>query len=224
MLPSLRKAKVTLPEDFFRDLASKLNIPFIDDYSIKKIYQEEQKSKIISILPYPIISKYKIIPLEINGSIVDLAVDNPLDHRVLVTVQYLFSAWKINLHVVSSKSIEWAIDNIYRQIHKKNAMLDLYNRTPDQSAYRVLYPNQKYFILALIAAITVSTIISSTTTFMVLFAAISIGYFIVNPIKIYISLRGFKGGRAPTQITEGEIISTPRRRLTHLHNLNSCFP
>ena len=209
MLPSLRKAKVTLPEDFYRDLASKLNIPFIDDYNIKKIYQEEQKSKIISILPYPIITKYKIIPLEINGAIVDLAVDNPLDHRVLVTVQYLFSAWKINLRVVSSQSIEWAIDNIYRKIHKKNAMLDLYNRTPDQSAYRVLYPNQKYFILALIAAITVSTIISSTITFMVLLAAISIGYFIVNPIKIYISLRGFKGGRAPTQITEGEILSTP---------------
>ena len=40
---------------------------------------------------------------------------------------------------------------------------------------------------------------------MVLFAAISIGYFIVNPIKIYISIRGFKGGRAPTRITRGEM-------------------
>ena len=62
-------------------------------------------------------------------------------------------------------------------------MLDLYNRTSDQSAYRVLYPNQKYFILALIAAVTVSAIISSTTTFMVLLAAISLSYFIVNPLK-----------------------------------------
>lgn len=75
--------------------------------------------------------KYKIIPLEVNGSSIDLAVDNPLDGKDLVTVQYLFAAWKINLCVVSTRTIEWAIDNIYREIHKDNAMLDLYNRTPE---------------------------------------------------------------------------------------------
>jgi hypothetical protein len=91
-------------------------------------------------------------------------------------VQYFFGAWKINLRVVSSKAIEWAIDNIYREIHKKNAMLDLYNRTPDQSAYRVLYPKQKYFIISLIVAISVLAIISSAITFIALFAIISIAY------------------------------------------------
>ena len=84
-------------------------------------------------------------------------------------------------------------------------MLDLYNRTPNQSAYRVLYPKQKYFIIAVITALTIAVIINSAVTFMALFAAISIGYFIVNPIKIYISIRGFKGGRAPTRITRGEM-------------------
>ena len=179
------------------------------DYAkVKKIFRDEQKSKLITVLPYPIISKYKIIPLEVNGSVMDLAVDNPLDSRVMVTVQYLFGAWKINLRVVSSKAIDWAIDNIYREIHKKNAMLDLYNRTPDQSAYRVLYPKQKYFIIALIVALSVSAIISSAITFMALFAIISVGYFVINPIKIYISLRGFKGARPPTRITQGEMLWT----------------
>jgi hypothetical protein len=83
-------------------------------------------------------------------------------------------------------------------------MLDLYNRAPDQSAYRVLYPKQKYFIISVIAAIIVSAIISSTLTIMALFALISIGYFIVNPIRIYISLRGFRGARALTKITKEE--------------------
>ena len=122
-----------------------------------------------------------------------------------MTVQYLFGAYKINLCAVSSQSIDWAIDNIYKEIHKKNAMLDLYNRTPNQSAYRVLYPKQKYFIIAAITIFAIAVIINSALTFMVLFAAISIGYFIVNPIKIYISIRGFKGGRAPTRITRGEM-------------------
>lgn len=205
IIPTLRKGKIKIPEPFFRDLASKSGLSFLEYSKIKKIYQNEQKSKLITVLPYPIISKYKVIPLEINGSFVDLAVDNPLDRRVLVTVQFLFGAWKINLRVVSSEAIEWAIDNIYNEVHKENAMLDLYNRTPDQSAYKVLYPKQKYFIISLIAAISVCVIISSAITFMVLFAIISVGYFIVNPIKIYISLRGFRGARTPTRITEGEL-------------------
>ena len=206
IIPSLRKAKVKIPEAFFKDLASKLGLSFLDYSKVKKIYQEEQKSKLITVLPYPIINKYKVIPLEIRGSVIDLAVDNPLDNKVMVMVQYLFGAWKINLRVVSSKAIEWAIENIYSEIHKNNAMLDLYNRTPDQSAYRVLYPKQKYFIIALMAAISISAIISSEITFIALFAIISIGYFIVNPIKIYISLKGFRGARAPTQITKGEML------------------
>jgi glycosyltransferase XagB len=144
---------------------------------------------------------------------VDLAVDNPLDRRVLLTIQYLFPTRQISLHIVSAKSMEWAIDNIYREIHKKTAMLDLFNRTPDQSAYKVLMPNQKYLLIAAIGAVTVSVIINSMVTFMVLFAAISIGYFIVNPIKIYISLRGFKGGRAPTRITQGEMECTAEENL-----------
>ena len=207
VIPILQKAKVSLPESFYKDLALRLNMVFLDYAEVTKIYKEEQRSKLISVLPYPIVSKYKAIPLSVNDSVMDLAVDNPLDKRVLVAVKYLFGTWNINLHVVSSKSIDWAIDNIYREIHKKNAILDLYNRTPDQSAYRVLYPKQKKFILATIAAFADSMIINSTITLIVAFAFISVGYFIVNPIKIYISILGFRGSRKPTVISNDEIQS-----------------
>jgi cellulose synthase/poly-beta-1,6-N-acetylglucosamine synthase-like glycosyltransferase len=208
IIPSLSRAKINIPESFYKELSSKLGMHFSDYSKIKEIYAVEQRSKLIAVLPYPIISKYKVIPLQVEGKVMDLAVDNPLDRRVLIAVQYLFGQYKINLQVISTKSIDWAIDNIYREIHKKNAMLDLYNRSPDQSAVKVLYPKQKYFIIGTIVAVTAAAIINATTTFMVLFAAISIGYFIVNPIKIYISIRGFKGGRAPTRITRGEILWT----------------
>lgn len=208
IIPSLSKAKINIPEAFYKELAYKLDIPFIDYAKIKKIYAEEKRSKLIAVLPYPIISKYKVIPLQVEGQVMDLAVDNPLDRKVLVAVQYLFAQYKINLQVISTKAIDWAIDNIYNEIHKKNAMLDLYNRSPDQSAYKVLYPKQKYFIIGVTAAIIVAAVINSAVTFMALFATISILYFIVNPIKIYISIRGFKGGRAPTRITRGEMLWT----------------
>jgi glycosyltransferase XagB len=205
IIPTLRKAKITIPETFFEELGVKLGLSFVKYSKIKEMYRDKQKSKLITILPYSIISKYKIIPLEIGKSVVDLAVDNPLDQRVMVTIQYLFGFRKINLKVASSKAVEWAIDNIYNEIHKTNAMLDLYNRSPNQSAYRVLYPKQKYFIISAITAITICAAISYVLTFMVLFAIISIGYFVVNPIKIYVSFRGFKGARSTTRITEGEL-------------------
>jgi glycosyltransferase XagB len=205
IIPKLRREKIKIPETFFREFAKKSGLSFINYCQIKKMYQNEQKSRLLTVLPYPIITKYKVIPLEITESLVVLAVDNPFDRRVMVTVQSLFGAWTIKLSVASSEAIEWAIDNIYREVHKANAMLDLYNRTPDQSAYRVLYPKQKYFIITLIVAVTVSAIIDSAVTFVLLFAIISVGYFIINPIKIYISLRGFKGARTPTRVTKGEL-------------------
>jgi cellulose synthase/poly-beta-1,6-N-acetylglucosamine synthase-like glycosyltransferase len=209
IIPTLKKANVNVPETFFRDLASKSGLSFLEHSKVKKIYKSEQKSKLITILPYPVVSKYKIIPIEINNSYIEVVVDNPLDRRVMVTLQYLFGNWKIILHVASSKTIEWAIDTVYREIHKQEAILGLYNRTPDQSAYKVLLPKQKYFIISLLAAIGICAILSSVITFAILFAIISIGYFMVNPIKIYISLRGFQGSRTPTRITTGEMQGVP---------------
>jgi cellulose synthase/poly-beta-1,6-N-acetylglucosamine synthase-like glycosyltransferase len=205
IIPTLRKGKTKIPEAFFYDLASKTGLPFIEYSKITEIYKNKQKSKLITVLPYPIISKYKVIPIEVKGSAINLAIDNPLDEKVMITIKYLFSAWKINLCVISTEAIEWAIDNIYSEIHKDNAMCDLYNRAPDQSAYRVLYPKQKYFIISLFVAISISAIVSSTITFMILFSIISVGYFVVNPIKIYISLRGFKGARNVTRVTKAEL-------------------
>ena len=213
VIPTLRKAKVKIPESFFNDLASRLGFFFVDYLNVKKVYQEEQRSKLIAVLPYSVISKYKVIPIEVKGAVVDLAIDNPLDRRVMITIKCLFNAWTINLRVISSRSIDWAIDNIYNQIHKQAAMLDLYNRTPSQSAYKVLYPNQKYFLLATALIIGICAVLSSAVTAVVLLSVISVAYFIVNPIKIYISIRGFRGARVPTRISEADMLHFPDKDL-----------
>jgi hypothetical protein len=162
----------------YKELAKNFSMPFINFQKVKQIYAEEQRGKLITVLPYAIISKYKVIPLEVKGKIMDVAVDNPLDRKFLVAIKYLFGQYTLNIFVVSTQSIDWAIDHIYNEIHKKNAMLDLYNRTPNQSAYRVLLPKQKFTILAIIAALAGAIVIDSVVTFMALFSAISILYFI----------------------------------------------
>lgn len=206
VIPTLRKAKVKIPEAFFRDLASRLGFFFVDYFNVKKVYQEENRRQLITVLPYSVISKYKVIPIEVNGAVVDLAIDNPLDRRVMFTIKCLFSSWTINLRVVSSRAIDWAIDDIYSQIHNKAAMLDLYNRTPSQSAYKVLYPNQKVFILAVALIIGICAVLNSAVTAIFLLSAVSVAYFIINPIKIYISIRGFRGARVPSTISKVNLL------------------
>lgn len=51
VLPSLRKSKINIPEAFFEDLASKLELTFLNYPKVKKIYRDEQKSKLITVLP-----------------------------------------------------------------------------------------------------------------------------------------------------------------------------
>ena len=44
LIPYLKKNKVKVPEAFYKDLASKLGLPFLDYSQIKKIYQKEEES------------------------------------------------------------------------------------------------------------------------------------------------------------------------------------
>ncbi len=205
IIPTLKAAKINIPEAFFKDLAEIHGMPFLDFARIRKIYANDRNSQLLSILPYPVISKYEIIPLEISQDTVKLAVSNPLDPRVDMLLKLLVGNRTTHLHVASSRAIEWAIENLYSKIHKKEAMFDLFNRTPDQSAYRVLYPKQKYFLLAMIATVAICAVINSLVTFMVLFGIINIAYFVVNPIKIFISLKGISKSRQIRKIKKDDL-------------------
>jgi glycosyltransferase XagB len=68
----------------------------------------------------------------------------------------------------------------------------------------VLFRNQKYWIIGTILAVAVAAIVSSAITFAVLFAVVNAAYFVINPLKIYISLRGFQKTKV-TQVTPEQI-------------------
>jgi glycosyltransferase XagB len=204
IIPTLIKVKITLPQAFFKELALKLGVPFLKRSEVRKIYKKDHNRGLLTILPYKVITKYKVIPLEAREKRLNFAIDNPFDSQVRVMVQHLFAYRKINFYIASSETIDWAIENIYRDIHKESAMLDLYNRNADQSAHKVLYPKQKFFLVSALIAAFVFGIVNWMVTTMLVFAVISIGYFLVNPIKIFISLRGFRGSRT-LRITKGEL-------------------
>ena len=45
-IPALRKAKINLPETFYKDLSQKLYMPYVENKN-QKNYEEEQRSKLI---------------------------------------------------------------------------------------------------------------------------------------------------------------------------------
>ncbi len=83
VIPALKKAKARLPETFFRDLASELELPFVPDSDVREIYEKNDKLDVISSAPYTLIRKHGFILVGIRGDSsiesIDVAVDNPLD-------------------------------------------------------------------------------------------------------------------------------------------------
>lgn len=205
VIPALRKAKVKMPEAFFKDLASKLKVTYLGLSSIKRIHTRDCIRDLACVFPYYLVEKYKIAPLGMDATTVKIALSNPLDPKITMAMRCLFNGSNIELAVSSPTTIEHAIENMYREVHKEASMLDLYNRLPDQSARTVLIPRQKYLLVTVIAALVIGSIFNSTLTFAVFFASAGVFYFLINPVKIYISLRGFQGVREPITITEGEM-------------------
>jgi cellulose synthase/poly-beta-1,6-N-acetylglucosamine synthase-like glycosyltransferase len=195
VIPTLRKTKVNMPERFFEELAAEVGMPFLSHAQLKQLCKRERACRFLTALPYRVIEGYLIIPLEITKTSAKIALANPLNRKALLLLQHLLGGRQITWIVVSVASFEMAKETVYREIHKKSALLDLYYRNPDESAYKVLFSSQKIAVIGILSAIVVAALISSAVTFAILFALVNVAYFIITPLKIYIAARGFQGAR-----------------------------
>ena len=168
---TLRKTKVKVPEAFFQDLASAVGLPFLSQGGIKKFCHQGEKCKFLTVLPYRVIEDYLIIPLDITKTTAKLALANPFSKKAMMVLQLLLGDRQISWHLASLQSIDMAVEKVYREIHKQNALFDLYYRSPDESAHKVLFQNQKYWIIGVLLAVIVAGIFSIAWTFAFLFAA-----------------------------------------------------
>ncbi len=205
VIPMLRKAKVKIPEAFFQDLAAEVNLPFLSQSEVKRHCRKGHELKFLTVLPYRVMEDYLIIPLDITKTEAELASANPFNRKAMIILQILLGNRKINWHLASSESVGLAVETVYREIHKQNALLDLYYRSPDESAHKVLYQNQKLWIIGAILAVVIAGILNLVVTLAFLFAAINVAYFIINPMKIYISARGFQRSDKTTFISQDQI-------------------
>ncbi len=201
----LRKAKVKVPESFFKELAAELGLPFMTLAEIKKLCASGNACRFLTALPYRVIEDFLIIPLQITKTTANMALANPLNRKAIMVLQQLLGERQITWIVTSLDSVEMAKEKVYSEIHKQTALLDLYYRNPDESAHKVFSTAQKTFIFCIIEVLLLATIVSAAWTFAILFAMINVVYFLITPLKIYIAARGFQGAQGIAHLSHKQL-------------------
>ena len=163
-----------------------------------------EKSNLVPTLPFDIIKDQLIILMQITPESVVIATANPFNTRLLEQIEMIFQL-KVEVHVASIQSIEDANESGYREIHKYQALKELIDRNPDESAYRVLYKWQQKLLLVIFFMVYILFFTDGIFALVVVFTFINLFYFIFNPVKFYISLQGFIRGENYLSITEEEI-------------------
>jgi len=203
---ALRRYKYVVQDDFFRDLANTLGLPYIQGDRI------ERKSDLAITLPYTTLHDNLVVPLELSDSTLKIATANPLNIQFFKVLEEIFRA-KVEVYVASIEVVEQAIGRGYRENHRYRALRDLRYRRPDESAYLVLYPWQRYVIIGSSLLVAVLFVLNYPLSFVLVFAAINLVYFSVNPIKFYIAFRGFKGSGRSVRVTDEDLRNIDDRSL-----------
>lgn len=191
----LRQKRYTVKEQFFIDLAGILKIPYI------KKYEAAYKKNLTSILPYGFLKENLIVPLKISKRSAKFATANPLNTKALIVLKEIFYDRNIECCVGSISVVEEAIEDVYRKIHKDRAIWDLYYRSPEESAYKVLVPKQKYLILSSAAILMILFILNYSAALILVFTAINILYFVINPFRFYVAYKGIRGKHRITYVS-----------------------
>jgi len=197
---------IEVPEIFFVELAAAMQLP----YMVKEYV--ESNSALAAALPYSMLADNLAVPLEMSDGHITLATANPLNTDFFRELEKTVHA-EVELCVTSIDAVKQTLANGYESIHKYRALRDLRYRRPHESAYKVLYPWQKVGILASIISILVLFVINYPLSFVVLFAAINLAYFSINPVKFYISMRGFAGSRRSIRVSDTDVKNVDEARL-----------
>lgn len=175
---------------FFPIMAKELNLEYC---GYERLFKNRDKAR---LYPYSFLKKYLVFPLEESETTLTFATANPFDNEFLDYLKRTFDdKYQIKMAIANPFQITSVLDNEYRGIHSLEAVGELAYRFPDISASRVLTRPQKFFLLSLIGIFLIWSIFDLPSSFLVLFSLINLFYFVANPVKLYITIRGFRQGK-----------------------------
>ncbi len=198
LIQAIDQYKIIVPDLFYKSLAEKLGLPYIESFELKK------KTHYAQALPYNVIRESHIILLGITPEKVKIATANPLNREIFVRLRLIFKR-EIEISVASLNAVSEVNDLGFQKMHSYKALEELRDRNPDESAYIILFPWQKVAIIILALIIGFFLIINTLYTIFVIFTLINITYFLMNPVKFYISVMGFTGSGRMVYVSNEDI-------------------
>ncbi|WP_319579291.1 glycosyltransferase family 2 protein [uncultured Methanospirillum sp.] len=194
----LAKYRIFVPDIFFSSLADRLGLEYIEKEAIAKTLD------LGCILPFTVEEGALILLLESKPVYVRVATANPLDTDLFKRLEEVFHK-KIERVVVSIETVRSMSEGCYEAPHAYSALNELVDRQPDESAYRILIPWQKGVIAILLFLMALLIAYNPYFGTFLIFTVINITYFLMNPVKFYISLQGLSGTKRVIFITDDDI-------------------
>ncbi len=197
-IPAIKKFRIQAPDDFYAYLADRLGLAFMERDTLFA------NPRIGSVLPYAVGEETLIALLESKPTHLKVATANPLDTPLFARLEEIFGK-KIEKVVTPLDAILTITDTSYQGPHAYSALSELVDRQPDESAFRILVPWQKAVIV--IGTIVLLLLIAINPYFwlFVLFTIINITYFVMNPVKFYVSMQGMMGEKNVIHISDEDI-------------------
>jgi cellulose synthase/poly-beta-1,6-N-acetylglucosamine synthase-like glycosyltransferase len=152
-----------------RALAEQLRLPDIDVSSF------EPDRGALALVPEPIARQYRFVPLAIRDHRLVLAMSDPLDDDVIRELRKLTDL-PIQTVVTSRTAVDRLLQRVYGPRYVRIATTELLNRSPEESAYRVLSPPQK-LVFGAIAFLSVVALAYDPVGAIVAFNLASIAFY-----------------------------------------------
>jgi cellulose synthase/poly-beta-1,6-N-acetylglucosamine synthase-like glycosyltransferase len=198
IIPAIARYRLSVPDLFFSILADRLGLIYIEKSALYATLD------LGCLLPYAVEDEALILLLESKPAYIRVATANPLDEALFERLESVFKK-KIEKEVVSINTIKTVTDGCYEGPHAYSALNDLIDRQPDESAYRILVPWQKGAILLFFTLLILLIAYNPYFGTFLVFTVVNITYFLMNPVKFYISIQGLSGTKKIVFITDDDI-------------------
>jgi cellulose synthase/poly-beta-1,6-N-acetylglucosamine synthase-like glycosyltransferase len=195
-----------VPEDqVVAALAEQLRLPVVD---LSKVRPEPDA---LALVPEPVARRHRFVPLAISDHVLYLAMSDPLDDDAVAELR-AHTRLPIRIVIASRPGVELLLQRTYATRYVRVATTELLNRSPDESAYRVLTWPQRAGFLAVLIVFGLFLLYSPVNT-IIAFNVFSVLFYTSFSLYKFRMIYDALGHAFELPVTEEEVAALDEREL-----------
>ena len=186
-------------------LADQYGLPHFD------LQVEFMDTDLVSLVPRGFVLQRQVLPLSVEEDEIVLGVVDPSDLSAISEVEQLIHR-RVRPVLVAPSAFALAYQTIFHEENVQLSATQLMNRTPEDSAARVLSDGQKVFILVTLVALTFLFLWKPLGMLVASVTAVNLFYLAIAFYKFYLIFRGL-GENLEIAVTPAEVATLDERDL-----------